>query len=66
MATRRMCLVPKDVAILTGRSEGYARRLVRCIKKGIGKSRADMLTVEEFCHYTRMSPDEVSRAINRL
>ena len=66
MITKRICLVPKDVAILTGRSEGYARRLVRSIKRNIGKSRADLLTVEEFCHFTRMNSEEVSRAINRL
>ena len=65
MSIKRVCLVPKDIAILTGRSEGHARRLVRSIKKKMGKERSDLLTVEEFCRYTKMNADKISQAINR-
>jgi hypothetical protein len=57
--------VPKDVAMLTGKSEGHARRLVRAIKNKLNKSRNDMLSVEEFCSYTKLSPEEVSKALNK-
>ena len=65
MYTKRICIVPKDVAALTGKSEGHARRLVRAIKNKLNKSRNDMLSVEEFCAYTKLNPEEVSKALNK-
>ena len=63
MTIRRIVISPKEVAILTGRSVSYARRLVRAIKNETGKSRADMLTVEEFCSFTKLNAEEVRRAL---
>ncbi len=63
MTIRRIVISPKEVATLTGRSVSYARRLVRTIKNETGKSRADMLTVEEFCSFTKLNAEEVRRAL---
>ncbi len=65
MTIRRIIISPKEVAALTGRSVSYARRLVRKIKKDIGKARTDLLTVEEFCAFTHLNVEEVRRAIDR-
>jgi hypothetical protein len=64
MTIKRIVISPKEVAALTGRSVSYARRLVRVIKKDMGKLRTDLLTVEEFCAYTHLSAEEVRRAID--
>jgi hypothetical protein len=64
MTVRRIVISPKEVAALTGRSVSYARRLVRTIKQHTGKSRTDLLTVEEFCAYTQLSAEEVRRAMH--
>lgn len=63
MTIRRIVISPKEVAVLTGRSVVHARRLVRTIKKELGKSRNDMLTVEEFCCFTKLNAEEVRRAM---
>ena len=63
MTVKRIVISPKEVASLTGRSVSYARRLVRVIKQHTGKTRTDLLTVEEFCAYTQLNVEEVRRAM---
>jgi len=60
---RRIIITPKEVAALTGRSVGYSRRLVSAIKRQAGKTRTDLLTIEEFCAYTQLGVEEVRRAL---
>lgn len=62
----RICIYPKDVAILTGRSYDAAKRLVRRARQAAGKPAGSLVTVQDFCQLTGLSEAEVSRALNKL
>lgn len=48
----RICIYPKDIMMLTGRSERYGRKLLSDIKKHFKKSNHQFVSVQEFCDYT--------------
>ena len=47
----RICIYPKDVQLITGRSERSSRELILKIKKILQKEHHQPLTVQEFCTY---------------
>ncbi|GAA4361856.1 hypothetical protein GCM10023185_29180 [Hymenobacter saemangeumensis] len=61
----RICIYPKDVARLTGRSYDAAKRLVRRARQAAGKPAGALVTVADFCQLTGLNEAEVSRAINQ-
>ena len=64
IAVPRICLYPKDVATLTGRSYDSAKRLVRRARQAAGKPAGALVTVQDFCRLTGLDAAEVSAAIN--
>lgn len=56
----RLCIYPKDVQLITGRSLGYSRILLAEMRKKLGKERKDFISVAEFCSYTGLNREEVS------
>lgn len=64
MSLKRLVIHTADVMALTGRSETYARRLLRAIRQAEGKQTRDMVTVEEFCRFTRIKREEVEGSMN--
>lgn len=61
----RICLYPKDVATLTGRSYDAAKRLVRRVRLAAGKPAGALVTVQDFCRFTGLDATEVAEALNR-
>ena len=59
----RLCIYPKDIQIVTGKSERYGRRLLRKIKDDIAKENHQYITVEEFCTFTGLKLEEVNRVL---
>lgn len=59
----RLCIYPKDIQIVTGKSERYGRRLLRKIKIDISKADHQYITVEEFCTFTGLKLEEVNRVL---
>ena len=55
----RLCIYPKDVQRITGKSERYGRMLLQKIKQHFEKKEHQFVTVEEFCLYTGIKKDEV-------
>ena len=55
----RLCIYPKDVQRITGKSERYGRMLLQKIKAHFKKDEHQFVTVEEFCLYTGIKKDEV-------
>jgi hypothetical protein len=49
---KRVCIYPKDVVRITGKSERYSRRLLNRIKKHYGKTSHQFITVSEFAAFT--------------
>ncbi|WP_035558164.1 hypothetical protein [Hymenobacter sp. IS2118] len=60
----RICIYPKDVAQLTGRSYDAAKRLVRRAREAAGKPAGALVSVRDFCQLTGLDEDEVTRALN--
>lgn len=52
---QRIIIYPKDVAIITGRSERYGRLVIQRIKEKLGKEKHQLVTVEEFAEYVGVS-----------
>ena len=49
---RRICIYPKDIMNITGRSERYARTLHKSIKAHFDKKPHQLITVYDFSNYT--------------
>ena len=59
----RLCIYPKDIMIITGRSDRYGRNLIMKIKKHFKKQQHQVVTVEEFCQYMGLQLDVVARQL---
>lgn len=59
MQQTRLCIYPKDVQRITGKSERYGRMLLQKIREYFEKEEHQFVTVEEFCLYTGIKKDEV-------
>ncbi|TBX68329.1 hypothetical protein EZL74_08440 [Flavobacterium silvisoli] len=49
---KRICIYPKDVQRITGRSYRYSRLLLIEIRKHCNKEPHHLVAIEEFCEYT--------------
>jgi ribose 5-phosphate isomerase RpiB len=59
----RLCIYPKDVQIITGRSDKYGRNLLKKIKEHFRKQQHQVVTVEEFCQYMGLQQEVVARQL---
>jgi hypothetical protein len=55
----RMCIYPKDIMVITGKSDRYGRYLIKRIKEYFNKEQHQVVTVEEFCQYMGLQLDSV-------
>lgn len=55
----RICIYPKDIQLVTGKSERYGRDLIRKIKQKISKPGHQLVTIEEFCNYVGLNQEVV-------
>ena len=60
MKLKRLIIYPKDIMLITGKSERYSRYLYKRIKKYFGKEDHQALSVVEFSNYIGADADEVS------
>jgi hypothetical protein len=60
---KRICIYPKDIVLITGKSERYGRKLIEKIKKENSKKSYQVLTVEEFCSYMGLDAKQVHELI---
>jgi hypothetical protein len=60
ISLQRICIYPKDLQIITGKSERYARKLLKQIKQHFGKEEYQVLTVNEMCNYLGLDQQEVT------
>ncbi len=57
--TTRLCVYPKDVQRITGKSERYGRMLLIKIRERYKKEEHQFISIEEFCTYTGLKLDQV-------
>lgn len=59
----RICIYPKDIQVLTGRSERWGRYLIQEIRSKFKKQKHQLVSVEDFCKYTGLNVDEVKKVL---
>lgn len=64
MNTKRICIYPKDIQRITGRSERYGRILINRIKVANLKEKSQFVTISEFCKYTGITEEEIRKFIS--
>ena len=52
MKTQRLCIYPKDIQRITGKSERSSRRLLAEVKDYFDKAPHQLVTAAEFAEYT--------------
>ena len=62
---RRLVIQTQDVQALMAVSAGYARKIIRDIKKELGKDKKKPVTIREFSEYMGLEYEEVLNEINR-
>jgi len=55
-----------DVAMICGKSERSARRMLQKIKEHFDKTRKQFVTVEEFCFYSGIPIERVHEHFDRI
>ena len=63
---KQLCIYPKEVAIILGKSQTYAQKLIRTMKDVYQKKRHQAVTIREFCEYMGLPYDDVFNSINRV
>lgn len=61
MEHNRIVIYSKDIARIIGKTERQARTLLGKIKKVNGKERHQLISLVEFCEFTGLSVEEVTR-----
>lgn len=55
----RVVIYPQDVERLTGRSASFSRKLIAKLKKELGKTPKQFITVDEFCTFSGLSKESI-------
>ncbi|PKB18062.1 hypothetical protein [Flavobacterium sp. 5] len=60
---KRVCIYPKDIQRITGKSYKYSRLLLIDIRKKLNKEEHQFISIEEFCSYTGLKLEQVQLLI---
>jgi len=60
---KRICIYPKDIQRITGKSYRQSLRLMQKIKEQLKKQENELLSIEEFCSSTGLKYDQVEPLI---
>jgi len=61
---KRICIYPKDVAIITGKTERYGRSVLKAIREHLNKKPHQVISISEFCNYIGLNEEEVKDVIS--
>ena len=59
----RICIYPKDVQVVTGKSERYGRTIIKAIKERLNKEAHQLVTIDEFCDFMGFEISKVQGSI---
>lgn len=59
----RLCIYPKDIQMITGKSDRYGRYIIKKIKSHFSKEQHQLVTIDEFCQYMGLQYDAVIKEI---
>lgn len=64
MKRNRFVIYAQDIQLITGRSERYAQRILRVIRKRLGKEKHQLVTYAEFCEFSGLSAEDLEEFLN--
>ncbi|MBK3519931.1 hypothetical protein [Carboxylicivirga marina] len=64
MRLSRLCVYPKDVQRITGKSEKSSRRLLHSIKETLGKKEHQFITLDEFAQHTGIKEELIKQYLS--
>jgi len=56
---KRVIIYPKDIMQITGKSESYARDLLKKIKAHLNKEDHHLVSIQEFCAYLGLKIEDI-------
>lgn len=59
MKRKPLVICVQDIQLITGRSESYARTILRAIKKSLGKRKHQFVTFKEFSEFSGISINDL-------
>jgi hypothetical protein len=60
---KRLCIYPKDIQRITGKSYRQSIRLLQKIRTKLNKLENEFVSIEEFCQYTSLKIEQVEPLI---
>jgi hypothetical protein len=63
MQIKRICIYPKDIERITGKSYRQSTRMLQAIRKSHNKLENELVTIEEFCQYAGLKIEQVEPLI---
>ncbi len=60
---KRLCIYPKDIQRITGKSYRQSVRLLQTIRQKLDKLENEFVSIEEFCQYTSLKYEQVEPLI---
>ena len=60
---KRLCIYPKDIQRITGKSYRQSTRLLQKIRNELKKLENEFVSIEEFCKYTSLKLEQVEELI---
>jgi hypothetical protein len=60
---KRLCIYPKDIKRITGKSYRQSIRLLQKIRTKLNKQENEFVSIEEFCQYTCLKVEQVQPLI---
>ncbi|MBN7814193.1 hypothetical protein [Algoriphagus pacificus] len=61
MLTKRCIIYPKDIMMITGRSERYAQAMIHKIREFHGKEIHQFITVREFAEFSGITEEQIQK-----
>ena len=60
---KRVAIYPKDIMIITGKSERYSRDLLKQLKEKLKKEKHQVVSLQEFCTYIGLTLADIEERI---
>jgi len=61
---RRLIIYPKDISLITGKSESYSRDVIRRIKEIKGKAPHQLVTIREVAEHLGLDVNEINELVS--
>ena len=61
--SKRVCIYPKDIQRITGKSYRQSTRILNEIRKSLRKPKNSLVSIKEFCEYTGLKYEHVIEVI---